>query len=369
MNQLRALAIIGIIFTHCSAMYIAYPSVFNSFNWNVGLIFNTFQSFCIPIFICLSGALLINKKYSMGVFFKKRFSRVFVPFIAWGIIYIFIGIFLFGKGIVLGDYSSFSWNFAFDIFLSNVPGISESFWFIWMLLIVYLAILLINKFIERFSLNIVKYLLAIWLIIVVFTTGISYTKSLIFYIDFLGYALLGFYLINTDFTNLTIARRFNLNFKKLAILNWVLFIVFAGLMMVLRMGLSLNQGKLVSVSFFNILTVITVSVCILAFRYFSEYAENSYSTLIKSIYSIFSGNRSIISKLTNSLSSCSYGIYLVHIPVLFLSSIFIWSDAYFLTKPAIYVILFKFCFSLAISWAIVYILSKIPYLKKISGAN
>lgn len=350
-------------------MYLLNSVPFNSFDWNIGLIFNTFQSFCIPLFICLSGALLLNKKDSISVFFRKRFSRVFVPFIAWGIIYVLIGIFLFEKGISLGNYDSFSWNFAFNVFLSNISGLSESFWFIWMLIVVYLAVLIINKFIERFSLKLIKYLLAIWLVIVVLASGVSYSKSLIFYIDFVGYALLGFYLVNTKFENLSIAKNLNLNLKKLAILNWILFIIFFSLMIILRMGLSLNQGKLVSVSFFNILTVITVSLCILAFKYLSEYVEARSLTLANGVCSNFGDNHSIVTELTNSLSHCSYGIYLAHIPILFLGGIFIWSDNYLLTKPSIIVILFKFCFGLAISWLIVYVLSKIPYLKNISGAN
>lgn len=45
---------------------------------------------CVPLFIMLSGALLLPIREPMGHFFKKRFSRVLIPFFIWSVIYALI---------------------------------------------------------------------------------------------------------------------------------------------------------------------------------------------------------------------------------------------------------------------------------------
>ena len=72
-DVLRALAIIGIVFCHVSVCPNLYISVF----------FDCFRDFSIPIFVMLSGALLLGKKDTLIKFFKKRLSRLFIPFLFW----------------------------------------------------------------------------------------------------------------------------------------------------------------------------------------------------------------------------------------------------------------------------------------------
>jgi surface polysaccharide O-acyltransferase-like enzyme len=50
-----------------------------------------FSRIAVPLFFLLSGYLLLQKEEPLGVFFKKRAWKVFLPFIAWSLIYMWQG--------------------------------------------------------------------------------------------------------------------------------------------------------------------------------------------------------------------------------------------------------------------------------------
>ena len=84
-DALRLMAIIGIIFCHTAISFIALD--IGSINFYITAFMDCFREFSVPIFVMLSGALLIGKKDSLSSFFKRRLSRIFIPFIFWWIIY------------------------------------------------------------------------------------------------------------------------------------------------------------------------------------------------------------------------------------------------------------------------------------------
>src|SRR5437868_2983261 len=47
---------------------------------------------CIPLYVMVSGALLLGKKETYQSFFKKRFSRLLYPWVTWTLIYLVITI-------------------------------------------------------------------------------------------------------------------------------------------------------------------------------------------------------------------------------------------------------------------------------------
>ena len=75
-----------------------------------------------------------------------------------------------------------------------------------------------------------------------------------------------------------------------------------------------------------------------------------------------------MSKIIYSLSVCSYGMYLVHYFVVYgirwvSNSMFPIYTAKPVIMPLVWIIVVFF------SWLIIYVLSKIPYLKEVSGAH
>lgn len=47
----------------------------------------------------ISGALLINKDYSISAFIRKKFNRIFIPYIFWAVILVLFSLLLINLGI------------------------------------------------------------------------------------------------------------------------------------------------------------------------------------------------------------------------------------------------------------------------------
>lgn len=78
--------------THVASwMTLTFPPLV-TIDWWVGNVINSASRFCLPIFIMISGAALLNpaKQESTGVFFKKRTRRILVPTIFWSIFYLIL---------------------------------------------------------------------------------------------------------------------------------------------------------------------------------------------------------------------------------------------------------------------------------------
>ena len=77
---LRAIAIILVILVHVDGI-IGYG--FDSLKHAIPGLLTATTWPAVPIFLMLSGALLLNRSYTLSEFFKKRFARILYPFIFW----------------------------------------------------------------------------------------------------------------------------------------------------------------------------------------------------------------------------------------------------------------------------------------------
>ena len=82
-DVIRIMSIIGILFCHASALYIV--SDIGTPNFYITAFYDCFRDFSVPLFVMLSGALLIGKNDSLIAFFKRRLSRIFIPFLFWAL--------------------------------------------------------------------------------------------------------------------------------------------------------------------------------------------------------------------------------------------------------------------------------------------
>ncbi len=102
-DSLRALAIFLIVLIHVSANYVeAYKNVpFGS--WLSGDLFDSFSRLGIPLFLMISGFLLLTnyQEDKIKIFIKKRFLKVFVPFLIWSAFYFFWRYFFHGEQLSL----------------------------------------------------------------------------------------------------------------------------------------------------------------------------------------------------------------------------------------------------------------------------
>lgn len=89
LDFIRAYAIILVVMVHASGppLY-AYNTVPRGQWWAANL-YDSFARPCVPLFLMVSGFLLLDssKDESLGTFFKKRLSKVLVPYLFWAAFY------------------------------------------------------------------------------------------------------------------------------------------------------------------------------------------------------------------------------------------------------------------------------------------
>jgi len=152
----------------------------------------------VPLFIMLTGALLLvpsKKTEDLGDFFKKRFSRIGLPFLFWGVAY-------------------FVWNFYVEntpitgAFIINgiLSGPYVIFWYLYMLVGLYLLTPMLRVMVAHFTEKLFKYFMIVWFVGVALVPLISLASNGQFFLDpnifviplCVGYFVLGAYFVNVQ---------------------------------------------------------------------------------------------------------------------------------------------------------------------------
>ena len=174
---------------------------------------------CVPLFVMLTGVLSLPTKNSMESFYKKRIPRVLFPFLIWSVIYYltpwFTGLLGMDSSVV---YKLFSWaendSQSFTDGFANVIRIPYTFnfiachmWYIYMLIGLYLYLPIFSAWVERATKRQKEIILMLWGIstfLPYFTKYVSQhafgtcewnSFGLFYYFaGFSGYMLLGHYI-------------------------------------------------------------------------------------------------------------------------------------------------------------------------------
>ncbi|NMA38284.1 MAG: acyltransferase [Papillibacter sp.] len=89
LNILRTIAINLVILLHCISAYITDTNIFGTDLWWVLNITGGLVRMGVPLFFAISGYLLLSDSRTLDIksFYKRRLSRILVPFIIWDILY------------------------------------------------------------------------------------------------------------------------------------------------------------------------------------------------------------------------------------------------------------------------------------------
>ncbi len=97
LDYLRIIAAFAVVCTHVSAAYYnAFDEITRSEWWFANFI-NASSRFAVPIFVMISGCLLLGRSYSTGEFYRKRFIRIGPPLVFWSIFFAVLNYQLFGS--------------------------------------------------------------------------------------------------------------------------------------------------------------------------------------------------------------------------------------------------------------------------------
>ena len=150
-DNLRVLAIFGIIAIHVFQLWHHGEQVNGMYIFMFVEIFR----YAVPIFLMLSGALLLNRDIDLNYFLRHKLTRIAYPFIFYSIISFVLSL--------ISDKP-----FSFNIF--------ANYWYFWMILGVYLAVPIINKFIQHASVREIEYFLLIFLFAAIFYQLVLYFR-------------------------------------------------------------------------------------------------------------------------------------------------------------------------------------------------
>ncbi|MBP6828027.1 MAG: acyltransferase family protein [Saprospiraceae bacterium] len=88
-DRLRNLATVMVVAIHVSGSVAQGNTEYDTFFWWTGNLWDSMARPSVPLFVMLSGFLLLGKDYELGYFLNRRFSRVVVPALFWMVIYSF----------------------------------------------------------------------------------------------------------------------------------------------------------------------------------------------------------------------------------------------------------------------------------------
>src|SRR5665647_855009 len=142
LDNLRVIATIGVIFIHVSSDYAPSSGTVSAYNFWVGNLFDSASRFSVPIFVMISGALLLPKDYGISIFLKKRMTRLLLPFLFWSMFYIAHSIhYEIQQGNKMGVM-----ELARFVFVQFRDGSSLHLWYIYMINGLYLFPSLVNGY-------------------------------------------------------------------------------------------------------------------------------------------------------------------------------------------------------------------------------
>lgn len=342
-DVIRFVAITLVIILHCTA----FPYVFlnpqvssmDILNWFTDDFYAAIGLIGVPLFIMLTGALLLNPNRDdepLKVFYKKRLDRIALPFIFWTVVYFAWSFTVLGKPFTL-----------FNIGQGLLSGSYFHLWYLYLLMGLYAITPVLRVLVKHMDRKLFTYLLVLWFAGTVTTpfihtfTDFKYFPFTFVLVDGVGYFLLGTYLLYSNVKRSRAALIFVLGVLGAVVGEWLL---------------TASMGQTNTGYFHNYMnpTIIIASVALF--------------TLLISLDFSNIGNYKKTSRILHWVSENTLALYLIHMIVLVTLSVNVFgvwlnSATYIplLDVPIFAVIVFT------VSAALVYVFKKVPVLKKLIG--
>ena len=338
----KFLAIFAIILIHSSSSFLTSLPLFKG-SWFISLFFEAIARWGVPVFIMVSGYLLLRKEYELGTFLKKRLTRVLVPFIFWNFAYIIIKLIM--KNPISGKLTIFNvLSFIVHGFLDPTI-VTVQFWFVYMIIGLYLMTPILSRWIKNATEGEINYFLIIWLIVMVinlFNIDFLLLKYITLFGGVVGYFILGYYIaMKIESREKTLLVNDPRKGLLLFIIGFVCIMAGTIFASSFSNGLNLMMITQGDVTPFALLESLGIFIIIINL---TPYIKNEF-----------------VNKIATEISKASYGIYLVNILVIdLLIKVGVFTSAYLIILYA--------AVSLIVSYIIIRIMKKLPVLTIFSGA-
>lgn len=318
---LRVVAMTMVIIIHVANVYGRRFALISHSSYLVSLIFNTVSRVSVPIFLMISGALLLDREFNLKKYLN-RIKKIVILIIICDVLYLVWEYFIFGN----------TYDKLYK--LLYIPYRAH-LWYLYTVVLLYAFQPLLRLFLNKCNKPMKIILLCIWVVI---AFGGMYSKTLalnIFsQIGYMGYFVIGKYIY--DYAKKHDLRKYNI---PLILIMIVLF----GISVYLNYTKSIRLGRFYNLYFAYRTPFIMIPSIAFFILVISNYRKDS------------------ISKPIMLLSDLSLGVYLFH-------GIFLDITRRFFSYSDIHSIMGIPIFSLDIflcSIAFVYLLKKLPIIKKL----
>lgn len=229
LDVVRFIAMFTVVACHCTDPFNFYPGTAPDIEWIKlwGAIYGALLRPCVPLFVMITGALLLPVRGEASVFYKKRILRVLWPFLIWSVVY---NLFPWLTGVlglspaVLLDFFPYSGEEvarqSLTVSLDYIAQIPLNFsivdvhmWYIYLLIGLYLYLPVFSAWVEKASEKAKLWFLVAFAV----TTLLPYYNQFVaqylwgscswnafgmlyYFAGFNGYLLLGHYLRNLDWS-------------------------------------------------------------------------------------------------------------------------------------------------------------------------
>lgn len=341
-DTLRALAIVSVVLLHSAAPLLYEFNNLLPIDWHVANVYDSLTRWCVPIFLMISGYLNINSSHKPSVFYKKRFTKIVIPFVFWGIFYYLFSlylnpnIYLFHALLDINTYTSFFKQLIFG-------PVYYHLWFIYSIIILYLLNPMLKELLSRIS-----------------------TRTLSYFI--VGY----FFLISV---NNILNLQFDIGINTSGLANSVGYFVYGFLFIgYYLLGYLLGRVNKVNMPLLNIVGIVSLVVTIFGTYFITVendgifnaffYHYLNFNTVLVSvwIFLLLKVKNPKNNALVYNISQYSFGIYLAHVFIIELLNKFNFNITF--VSPILGIPLFSLIV-IVISYIIVWILSKIPVIRSI----
>lgn len=228
LDVVRFVAMFTVVCCHCTDPFNFYPGDLPANIEEIkfwGAAYGSLLRPCVPLFVMITGALLLPVRGDTSVFYRKRISRVFWPFLIWSILYNLFpwitGVLGFSSDVIL-DFFPYSGeevtrqSLAISLkYIAEIPLnfsiVDVHMWYIYLLIGLYLYMPIFSAWVEKASEKAKLWFLVAWGVSTLLPYYYQFVSPYIWggcswnsfnmlysFAGFNGYLLLGHYLRNRD---------------------------------------------------------------------------------------------------------------------------------------------------------------------------
>lgn len=341
LDVIRFTALLLVVLLHSAGLFYVDPSggIIDAPQTRAIVSVATIGRAGVPLFVMISGYLLLPMRMTCRQFYSRRFTRVLLPFIFWSVIYA-----IFESGLLSGGSVTQCLKLVFHI---PVNFVTSHLWYVYMLIGLYLLVPVISPWIKQVGKREFSFFLILWLVCslipyvhlrfhnILGEATWNHFSSFYYFQGFIGYFIWGAYL-----------KKYGLISLKSSLSLFV--IGYTSTIVPLLLGLHYSVNYLVTNTIWD---YCSLNLALMSIGLFGI------------VYHFFNIKQLQGSTFLVDFSKRSYAIYLAHVLLLRITSKYIlhYIDSAYVAIPIIMIVV------LLTTYLLCRLMSKLPYADKWLG--